>query len=1096
MVQSVSFEFTTEAIAGDEEPLRVVNMAGEEGLSKPYRFTLDLMRREPIEDVDRLLREDCTLTLTVGEDTRHIHGVLAHFEEQKPVGDHTLYQAVLVPRLWKLSLFHTNEVYIDQNVPETLADLLETIGLQRDIDYELSLSDEYRDWPFRCQYDETHLNFLQRITEREGIYYFFEQGEESERIIFCDDRGVHEDINRAEVEFAEAAGFELAESRANIHALVCRQQRMPAKVVLKDYNPENPSVDIKAEADVDADGSGEVFLFGDNIRSSEEAKSLAQARAEGLQCRKKQFHGEGMAAPLEPGYCFTLLKHPRSTLNQRYLVTDVEHQGRNPNPLHEPESDKPVYSNSFSLIPAELQYRPEQTTPKPRYYGATRAHVDGEGEGEYAHVDDYGRYKIVLPFDRTARGEAKASAWVRMAQPFSGENEGMHFPLRKDAEVLLTFVDGDPDRPIISGAVPNHKNVSVVTRDNSTQSRIQSRQGNKIEVEDNESTRRIKFYTPHKNTYMHLGAPNHEGDGWVVLTDGIERKQLNAGLHHTIRTEGVEENPETDKGTSIDLDDNKIEPTNLFKFRKLTLDSLAGTTPGLPDTNNCDDLSHDDELKGDAVYYRRKGDRYNYVDGETFNFADPEAKVFNFGNSYEVNHWRDFGTIADPFPTCIPGVQFYSEQMKSGSSDYDDADKTGEIKTKAHVVFGIHDTFNYQEGNIYDFGGYWEYSIGNGYEEDHIETDDLEINPDNEYDLLASGGPNVNTLKKTLGDDDDDLFSTFGLAELLEKKENEIPSFTGAIKGEWSDIQNFGVAGSIKEFGEDVANLPETIEQLITGEEGGDDDSGPSPGSIDDLLEVGKTATSKTFLGQNGATYDYTKGGRAIEVTEDVDTLDINKGGLHIEVGFNGQGKKTSWTRAGRGQVQEKKWHPKTGKKVFDAHKVTLKEGVFNQETTWHPSKDSKLATTITSTGSHGIQNAEWKYDPTSGIPISFSIGRFGGGVVEGSYNLSDKATSSICLGAEFAFDVKANVSVGINLKLSFDFEYTAMAGLSIEGKHAGSAIIELGKTTFKAELATASVALDMNPETGKVEFNAGQASMLGEAGKSVLTFAGFEFKQ
>jgi type VI secretion system secreted protein VgrG len=166
------------------------------------------------------------------------------------------------------------------------------------------------------------------------------------------------------------------------------------------------------------------------------------------------------------------------------------------------------YRNSFSVLPADIQFRPERKTPKARIYGLINAKVDAAGSGQYAELDEQGRYKIILPFDTSGRRDGKASAWVRMMQPYAGSDHGMHFPLHKDTEILLAFIDGDPDRPIIAGAAPNPGSPSLVNVDNQTKARLVSASGNEFHMEDQAGKERILLNSPATQTFVRLGQPN------------------------------------------------------------------------------------------------------------------------------------------------------------------------------------------------------------------------------------------------------------------------------------------------------------------------------------------------------------------------------------------------------------------------------------------------------------------------------------------------------------------------------------------------------------------------------------------------------------
>jgi len=183
-----------------------------------------------------------------------------------------------------------------------------------------------------------------------------------------------------------------------------------------------------------------------------------------------------------------------------------------------------------------VQFRPERKTERPRIAGAITARIDAAGSGQYAELDEHGRYKVVLPFDLSGRKDGKASAWVRMAQPYAGSDHGMHFPLHKGTEVLLTFIDGDPDRPIIASAVPNPETPSPVKDSNQTMAAITTGGGNKIHIEDRAGSERILLHSPQQKSFVRIGAPNDpDSPGWDF--EHGKRTEENFGIH--LATDGL-----------------------------------------------------------------------------------------------------------------------------------------------------------------------------------------------------------------------------------------------------------------------------------------------------------------------------------------------------------------------------------------------------------------------------------------------------------------------------------------------------------------------------------------------------------------------------
>jgi type VI secretion system secreted protein VgrG len=672
MSESIEYKFISRAL-DSEETFSVIDFKGTEGLSRNYEYTINLKSLDFDIDLDAVLNKQCLFKRNIGETKSIITGILSRFEQLHQVEDYVLYKAVLVPSLWKLSLYHTNEVYLDMSVPDIIEAVLKETGFHPTIDYELKLNGTYEKWAYRCQYGENHLSFIKRLMEHEGIYYYFEQSEDGEKVIFCDNMQNHVKVENSNLSYSPVSGLDITEGYSNLHSFICKHKRMPKKVILKDYNYEKPSLDVEGEAVVDDNGIGEVFIYGENFNTPEEGAKYAKVRSQELLCTKKRFYGEGIVNQISAGYLFSLKGHFREKFNMDFLVTEIEHEGSAPSYLTDSSdiNDVPqAYMNTFTAIPSNIQFRPKRETEKPKFYGTINAIIDAEGEGQYSEIDDQGRYKVVLPFDRVKRGDSgKASCWIRMAQPYSGTTEGMHFPLRKGTEVLLTFINGDPDQPIISGAVPNAAQPSVVTGENQTNNMIRSAAGNLIEMEDKENNNRIKLSTPQNSTYFHLGAPNASGSGIVSLTDGIERKVIGGGQQITVFSSITDADQMTDSsGTSSSSteygtpgdnakklmysENSASAPTgaNGHQFNKkdihgkninttTLLDPLTSTTNG--------------ELSGEFVIERRKGPRYLWSDGNDYIFnvkndssGDNKSinKTFVYGNTWNENHSSEIVT--------------------------------------------------------------------------------------------------------------------------------------------------------------------------------------------------------------------------------------------------------------------------------------------------------------------------------------------------------------------------------------------------------------------------------------------------------------------
>lgn len=752
-MSKIEYRFNSKGL-GPNESLIVVDFKGFESISSPYEFTINLKSESPEIDLEEMLNKRCTFEMEFDGEIKKFHGVLSVFDQLHQVGKYTLYQAVLVPQLWQLSLYQTNEIYLDMTVEDIIKAILEECDIPS-LDCEFNLMSSYTKWPFRCQFGETHLQLISRLMEHQGIYYYFEQGDNAEKIIFCDNMQSQKPMKTPEVNYTPITGLDKHTVFDNIQSLVCRQNRLPKNLILRDYNYEKPSLDVEGSATIDDKGIGEVFNYGENFDTPEEGKQLAKARAEELACTKERFYGESAVYRFIPGYFFELKQHFRQNFNQEYLLISAEHEGKMPSHLSD-SSSIPDYQNSFTAIPSGTQFRSKLNTAKPRFYGTINAVIDAEQEGEYAELDEQGRYKVLFPFDRVTEHEGgKASHWVRMAQPYGGSQEGMFFPLRKGTEVLLTFINGDPDQPVISAVVPNAANPCLVNADSQTSGRIRTSTGNLIEMEDKEGKNRIKLFSPKGNTYMHLGSSNPDGDGFVTMTTGLRRRDYLGGKQTTIITkDNTEDVPpsvrneidnagQNTAGTSpTDTNQpNMVTEQDVWGFVKREIRSGHGNS-----ADGTTVLTTEEEISGDYVIERVAGTRYSWASGHEFNYGT--GNIYNFGNSLEVCHWNQNAT--DESKNIVDAMFAYE---LTGITEYGGgaitADSTGSewetLLNKGQIGLTESDEFCAHNGNVYDFGGCWNYNLGNGYEENHMEQGQQEMNKKYEYDKSPAGPPDTDS---------------------------------------------------------------------------------------------------------------------------------------------------------------------------------------------------------------------------------------------------------------------------------------------------------------------------------------------------------------
>ncbi len=504
-----------------QEELEVVDFVGREAISQLSRFELNLVSKNPSVPFSDVVDRPAMLTMQAGTDRSYVHGVVADFQQGSPVGDYFSYRAVLVPRLWRLSLTYQSRVFQHLSVPEIVRQVLQESGYASD-DFRFGLTASYQPREYCTQYQETDLAFLSRLLEYEGIQFFFEQEEEREVLVLTDNRGENPPIGseNAKVIYRPSSGMVPAHEET-VREFVFREQAVTGRVVLKDYNYRTPDADIRAEFQISDELSGVHYEYGSNIKDAGEAERLARVRNEEIECRRRLATGEGTSMYLRAGHHFTLDKHYRLDLNQSYLVTEVTHYGsqRGLVSMQVGEDAAMPYRNVFTCVPVSVQFRPLRVTPEPKLPGIMTAKVESGG-GDYAYLDDEGRYRIKMPFDLAETEQAGASKPIRLAQPYAGADYGMHFPVHADAEMVFACVDGNVDRPLGLSTVPNPAQGSPVKGENHTRNVIRTASKNEIYMEDEVGNERIKIESPYKNSILQLGSPNVAADGVCLTTDG------------------------------------------------------------------------------------------------------------------------------------------------------------------------------------------------------------------------------------------------------------------------------------------------------------------------------------------------------------------------------------------------------------------------------------------------------------------------------------------------------------------------------------------------------------------------------------------------
>lgn len=466
-----------------------------------------------------------------------IHGVLANIRLLHQAGERALYGGLLVPRLWLLRHFWGSYVFTGKTLKQFVTDTLKNGGLLTS-DFRFAIDDDaHAEEEFVTQYRESHLDFLHRWLEREGVYYFFEHDPEaeSEVLVLVENKSANVPFpGSGRVRYiptvpGEASGVEaLNHIESNVSWL-------PRSVTLADYDYANPAVSLKSDSNVTPRGIGAIREYGYRAFVEGDLKRLTLVKAQAIGCRETTLTAVGNVLGPRAGYRMAIDDQPED-LEEEWLAVEVELTGLVAGWTEEIGrltglTKKQVVQTKVFAVPSSVQYRAPQTTPWPRIYGLENGVVSGEADSPYAQIDDDGRYLVRFEFDTSDLPDGKVSTRVRMLQPHGGGTEGMHFPLRKGTEVMIAFLGGDPDRPFIAGVVPNAHKPSVVGARNNTQNIIRTGGNNQIVMEDEQGKEFIFMHSPNQSTGIYMGHPagsqssvyTGEGGASSVNIDGPAR---------------------------------------------------------------------------------------------------------------------------------------------------------------------------------------------------------------------------------------------------------------------------------------------------------------------------------------------------------------------------------------------------------------------------------------------------------------------------------------------------------------------------------------------------------------------------------------------
>lgn len=444
-------------IHGVQTDLQVLRFTGREALGAPYLFAVELVSEDPAIDLEHLLHK--LATLQIGGDGQCIHGQIACVAQGDTGARLTHYRLELVPRLAYLEHNRDLRIFQQQTVPQIIAAVLKAHGILADA-YRFQLGPTvYSKRDYCTQYDETDLAFIQRLCAEEGLHYHFEHSPDGHLLVFGDDQSAFPRLARP-TRFAPDSGQ--ARDQPVVNQFGARVAACTARASRRGYDFEKPNLVLHGAHQPELpvpQPDVEDYGFPGDFTDREDARHVSQRALEGLRADYLQAEGKSDQPALRSGYFFTLAAHPRDAWNALWLLAEVTHEGYQPQVLEEAGGEGGAatwqgYRNQFKALPWGTPYRPPAPGQRPRIHGAQTARVTGPA-GEEIHCDALGRIKVQFHWDRDGQRDEKTSCWLRVASNWAGNGYGSLVIPRVGMEVLVAFLDGDPDRPVVAGCLYN-----------------------------------------------------------------------------------------------------------------------------------------------------------------------------------------------------------------------------------------------------------------------------------------------------------------------------------------------------------------------------------------------------------------------------------------------------------------------------------------------------------------------------------------------------------------------------------------------------------------------------------------------------------------
>lgn len=443
----------TLTVDGNQNELKVLEFTGKEAISQPYRFDLELVSERPDLDPESLLHRQAFLRFDA--QGSGVHGQVYRVGQGDSGKRLTRYQISLVPRLTYLGQRVNQRIFQHKSVPTIIAQVLKDHGILRDA-FEFQLGSDYPKREYCVQYAESDLAFIQRLCAEIGIHYHFRHSPDGHLLVFGDDQTVFPHLP-APISYLPDTG--MAAQAPVIKRFNVRLETRTTAVTLRDYDFTKPRLHLESHVDSLQLPALEAYHFPGQFSDRDHGKDLAQRTLERHNADYRQAAGRGDESALVSGHFLRLTDHPRQAWNDLWLITEIEHHGRQPQVLEESAGSEGAdhfqgYRNTFLATPWDVSFRAPLGPEKARVLGYQPAVVTGP-VGSEIHCDEFGRVKVQLAWDRDGQLNEHSSCWLRVATGWAHDQYGSVLIPRVGMEVLVGFIDADADKPLVMGCMPN-----------------------------------------------------------------------------------------------------------------------------------------------------------------------------------------------------------------------------------------------------------------------------------------------------------------------------------------------------------------------------------------------------------------------------------------------------------------------------------------------------------------------------------------------------------------------------------------------------------------------------------------------------------------